>query len=331
MKYHIIQAFNMRQALIKIHEEFGADAMICRTRKSVGGIEVLVGVTSCDEQESLQTILQCNLNELSLKPTKQQPKRNYKLLMKLQRSLKKINSLFINVSKMQNPLANIGNSLTRFKMKLHNRFHERTINAFVGASGSGKTTTLIKIAVQYLLNHPANEIGVISNNIDDLYINTKLSHFCHLYQIDFIHVNSLSELNTTLDKMKDKKMVLIDTHGISHRDIPAIHHQRRIFEKSTHPIFTYMVIPASQQIDVIEDAIQFYSFKNREGCILTKADEALNIEPVMTVLNKCDLPLIYICNGEDLENDIYAVSDDDNVLDFSLERFSNLNIAAYNW
>ncbi len=346
MKYQLIQAFNMKQALIRIHEEFGGDAMICRTRNSVGGIEVLVAIPDENDTKVIDAVSQFNISSeyaksrlLNEKTVIEQPiahqavhkragkfnkiKHGIKRVFSYRKKLKMIRKL------MAKPMNELGNVATRFKMKLHNHLHSRTINAFVGPSGVGKTTTLIKIAVQYSMNYQPSDIGIISNNIDDLYLNNKLNQFCRLYQIDFEHVNTTDGLNDALDRMQDKKIILIDTHGISHRDVPSIHNQRHILEKAAQPISVYLVIPASHQPAVIEDALQFYTFKHMEGCILTKADEALSLSPALSVLDKCDLPVVYICNGEDLENDIYSVKSDDSLVHFSLEKYVNLNIPAY--
>lgn len=343
MKYQLIQAFNMKQALIKIHEEFGGDALICRTRNSVGGMEILIAIPDKNEVNQINIINNFSPShdymhqrvQLALKPTTEIKKQKSQTsrLKKISKGLKnfilhrkKLKSLERLIVK---PINELNNVVTRFRMKLHNHLHSRTINAFVGPSGAGKTTTIIKIAVQYLANHTSDEIGIISNNIDDLYLSNKLNHFCRISQIDFQHVNRIDEFNQALDNMSGKKIILIDTHGISHRDIPAMNNQRGILEKCVEPISVYLVIPASNQPAVIDDMIQFYTFKHLEGCILTKADESLSLTPAIEILDKCDMPLIYICNGEDLENDIYSVKLDPSIISVSLDKHHDLNIPVY--
>ncbi len=367
MNYKLIQAKNMKQAMIKIHQEMGPNALIYRTRNRVGGIEVLVGVP--EEEENIpaeatmvagnaatlgggenhrmeEQLLDLN-NKISglydsINKMNQNKKEGFiRKLIKLSALLKKYiprkKTLNQNFQYARNKLKSMDSVLNLLGMKgayslkapSDEIIHEQTIRALVGPTGVGKTTTLIKIAVQFSTKYDLQELGIISTNIDDLYIKNKLNHFCDLYKVDYIHINSLDQLNQAIEGMRDKRMILIDTHGISQRDVISVNRQKSIIDKSKYKIATYLTLSASQQPEVIEDVIRHFTFKGLAGCILTKVDEALRIEPALDTIAKCKLPVAYVCNGEDLDSDIYALSDDYQPELYEFEKFSNLNIRKF--
>lgn len=184
--------------------------------------------------------------------------------------------------------------------------------------------------MQFSTKYDLSEIGIISTNVDDLYIKNKLNHFCDLYHVDYVHINSLDELNRAIEGMHSKRMILIDTHGISQRDTISINKQAAILKNSRYKINTYLTLSASQQTEVIEDTIKHFTFKRLAGCILTKVDEALRIEPSLEVVMKCKLPVAYVCNGEDLDGDIYALSEDYQSDLFLLDKFSHIQMRHLN-
>lgn len=346
MRYESIQAANMKQAIIKIHESYGADAMICRTRKTVGGIEILVGIQDVEEAEEeltsdLDDLFSEKLRQLvespvitdSPKPVVKE-RRVKRVLRGIGGGVKRIFT-FRRKSRPRKEKAkakpyNISGITSKFEMRIFRKKQTQTVNAFVGPSGSGKTTTLIKLVIQYMLNYSVEDIGIISTNIDDLYMDSKLKRFCHLYHLDFTHVNTVKELNTALKSMKSKKLILIDTHGISQRDFAAVSKTRYMLEKAVSKIAVYLVMPASYQPEIIGDAIKYYSFKSIQGCVLTKADEILNLEPVLEIFALADIQVTYVCNGEDLDKDIYTMKQDENLLEFSLDKYSEMKIPQFN-
>lgn len=376
MDYRLIQAPNMKQAMVKIHQEMGPDALIYRTRKTIGGIEILAGLPDVnnnagmnstsvnDNQVSSQSVdmqLQDRIEELNKKieglsqTIKHGTKRSkinlghFFLLSGIQYVLRRIKyprSKTINRAYMlaKDKVMNIGTILLAFGFR--GKYHvakgnqevinDRYIRALIGPPGVGKTSSIIKLAVQFSSKYELSDLGIISTNIDDLYIKNKLLHFCDLYNVDYVQVNTLECLNKAIEKMADKRLILIDTHGIAQRDIIAINKQKSLFQHSRNPIDVYLVLSASQQTEVIEDCIKYYRFKRIAGCILTKVDEALALEPALSVIAKCHLSVSYVTNGEDLEGDIYTLTHNyqtelnsfENIINLGMREFTTQSI---NW
>ena len=371
MEYKLIQAKNMKQAMIKIHQEMGPNAMIYKTRNRVGGIEVLAGVqgdsdqlsddvpstTSCQLVASGNTDLVIHDNRFDKLNAKIEELTQHLAAIKTKKGIKEsilsyiqtylpvvkkycskkvaMNAFYLlakNKVFYTNAVLSRLNINKQYKLRSpeDDVFDKQTIRALVGPTGVGKTTTIIKIASHFSSKYDLTELGIISTNIDDLYIENKLNHYCKIYQVDYTHVRSLDELNEALEKMAEKKLVLIDTHGIAQRDEIAINKQRMMLEKSNYNIKTYITMSASQQTEVIEDNIRHFTFKKIAGCILTKVDEALRIEPALEIINKCNLSVAYLCNGENLDGDMYSLSEEYHQKAAPLEMLPDLGIRSLN-
>jgi len=115
--------------------------------------------------------------------------------------------------------------------------------------------------------------------------------------------NDTQELQKLLHKLHDKKLVLIDTAGMSQRDL-GLSEQ---FAHLSHPaslIKPYLVLSANAQLSTLDEVISAFKKANPAGCILTKLDEAASLGGVLSAVIKHHLPTAYISNGQKVPEDI---------------------------
>jgi flagellar biosynthesis GTPase FlhF len=104
--------------------------------------------------------------------------------------------------------------------------------------------------------------------------------------------------------MKNKKLVLIDTHGVSQNDKHELSSLINMLEYTKTPIQVYLALPCQQQEEVVEDIIREFNLKRVVGCILMKMDESNTINPVSSLAIRYQLPMAYACYGQDVNKDI---------------------------
>src|SRR4029077_9423292 len=92
--------------------------------------------------------------------------------------------------------------------------------ALIGTAGSGKTTTLSKLAVRYTLEHDAANLIVISADDERLGAHEQLRSLGRLLGVRIETVNSLDEVAGRVATLPDR-MILIDTPGVGCRDSEA--------------------------------------------------------------------------------------------------------------
>jgi flagellar biosynthesis protein FlhF len=114
-----------------------------------------------------------------------------------------------------------------------------TIVALVGATGAGKTTSLLKLAGQYSLLHK-KKVSLITADTIRLGAVEQLKAFCRVLGLNLRVVLSPEEMAAAVAEMGGQDLVLVDTPGGSQRD--QLHNsQVKAFLQAAQPAETHLV------------------------------------------------------------------------------------------
>ncbi len=179
---------------------------------------------------------------------------------------------------------------------------EPTIAAFVGATGAGKTSSLVKLAIAHKI---ANRSDVLIVSADTYKIGgaEQLQTYCMIANIPYKTVNSPAELRHLLLEESHRDLILIDTVGRSHRDENHLH-DIQMYLQAVSPHETYLTLPATLGEQVFTDCLQQYSKLQPTGLVLTKLDESPYIGGILQALRKQLIPISYISSGQKIPDDI---------------------------
>lgn len=177
------------------------------------------------------------------------------------------------------------------------------IISLVGPTGVGKTTTAAKLAALYAARHGAHTVSLISCDHFRVGAYDQLMAYSRMLGITVLAASNHVELNDILNGLKSKKLILIDTAGMSVSDKP-IENRLLTLHHSLKSIHHYLVISANMQETSLQDTVQAYKAVRLTGCILTKIDEASNLGDALTVAALNKLPFAYLTNGQSVPNDI---------------------------
>jgi len=180
------------------------------------------------------------------------------------------------------------------------------IVALVGPTGVGKTTTIAKMASRFVMRNSPNEIAIISTDTYKIGAQAQLKHFADLINVPLHVANNQGELYALLTSLANKKLVLIDTAGMSQRDL-QLSQQITSGHQGVNTVRNYLVVSAATQRSVLNDIVQSFGQIVLQGCILTKVDEALQLGNVLTVLIEKQLPIAYMSNGQRVPEDLEKV------------------------
>ncbi len=176
--------------------------------------------------------------------------------------------------------------------------------AFIGASGSGKTTTIAKLATQYVLEHGA--ANVVLATLDSYRVGGReqLRSYARILGIPMRTINNDVELSDLLDQFHGRKLVLIDTAGLSpadkrHRDQISLLHQQGSRIRSA------LVLPATAQIPALQQTTEIYRSLMPGMCVLSKLDEASSLGGVLSIAIQEKMKVIYQCNGQQVPEDLH--------------------------
>ncbi|PIE43573.1 MAG: flagellar biosynthesis protein FlhF [Gammaproteobacteria bacterium] len=175
--------------------------------------------------------------------------------------------------------------------------------AFLGATGAGKTTTIGKLATRFVLRHGARNIALVTTDRYRIAAHEQLRMFGRILDVSVSIVDGQNSLNNVLDKLRDKKLVLIDTAGLN-QNCADWQAQLAEFTECKYKIKHYLVIPATSQLQIIKSSFHAHAPVGLQGCVVTKTDEAISLGEVIGFLCIEKLPVSYITDGQKIPDDI---------------------------
>ncbi len=177
------------------------------------------------------------------------------------------------------------------------------IHALVGPTGVGKTTTIAKLAARYAQRHGRRHVALISADNYRIGAHRQLLSFGQILGVETLSVANREELQQRLFDLSDKKLVLIDTAGMSQRDVRLAEQFQALAEAPV--IKTQLVVSATAERAVLEEVVRAFGRAPVRGCILTKVDEAVSLGAALSVAISNQLPLSYVSDGQRVPEDLH--------------------------
>jgi flagellar biosynthesis protein FlhF len=181
--------------------------------------------------------------------------------------------------------------------------------ALIGPPGAGKSTLLAKLAVRQVLEHGADSLAILTTDTARLGATEMIRSLARLLGVEFATAGTAPDLARAIEARQDVPLILIDTAGPQGRDVSAIMALQKLCNIA--PISTLLVLPASAQVEVIEQALSGFRPLAARGVVLTRIDEALRLGGVLAALIRERLPLAAIANGPRIPEDLLPARADE--------------------
>jgi flagellar biosynthesis protein FlhF len=303
MKLHRFTAATIQKAMASIQVALGAEALIHSTRGFAGGVEVLASLAGDVEEETSahtypeQTLIQQLNNKLQMMDEtvkKLSSHLNSQIADKLFASQEDQNKLIQNLQFFEKEFIN-----------------QKNICALVGPTGIGKTTTIAKLTKRHISRFGTKNIGLITLDSKEASAKNHLLHYSQAFNVELEYATDANELSHALHSMRAKKVVLIDTYGVSQRDKAGISGLMNILESQGEKISSFVTLPCNVQEEVLDEIAAVFNTRFLRGCILTKQDECISMSAVLNVCLNRALAIAYICNGQNVIRDIQKADADE--------------------
>ncbi len=178
------------------------------------------------------------------------------------------------------------------------------IAALVGPTGVGKTTTIAKIAAQFILKHGSRQVALITTDNYRIGAHEQLNIYGRILDIPVRVANNAEELRSHINSFIDKRLILIDTAGMSQRDM-RLAEQIKILQQDDIPIKTYLVMSAATQYKAMNEIINAFKIFQPQAGILTKLDETVTQGATLSAIIEQQLPLSFLTDGQQVPEDIH--------------------------
>jgi len=175
--------------------------------------------------------------------------------------------------------------------------------ALVGPTGVGKTTSVAKLAARYLLRHGPKSVALITADDQRIGAHEQLKIYGQILDIPVRVARDHATLQAALSELRAHRLILIDTAGMSQRDVRLVE-QLSMVRSGSPAVKLFLVLAANAQIAALEETVAAFGAVALQGAIITKADETSSLGGVLSVLSSHGLPVAYVSEGQRVPEDL---------------------------
>lgn len=207
----------------------------------------------------------------------------------------------------------IGDSIEIAKQKT---FRPPHVVIIVGPTGVGKTTTLVKLAAQFVISFKREgrkaEICFISTDSMRVGAMEQLSRWGEIMEYKVLKAETTDDLKTLYDSNRDAMdAIFIDTSGYSPNDAAHIGIMKSLLDIPGMNPDVYLAMTASTKARDLSNIMQNYEPFGYNSVIITKCDESEQIGNVISMLHKKHKAISFITNGQKASANILRVNEVD--------------------
>jgi len=178
------------------------------------------------------------------------------------------------------------------------------ITAVVGPTGAGKTTTIAKLAARWCMQHGSQDLALVSTDGYRIGARDQLTTYARVLGAPMHSANSGMELARVLERLKSKKLILIDTAGMGPRDA-RLTEQLAALQLGAARARVLLALPAQGEGHALEEIVQAFARVAPEACVITKVDEAASLGAVISTTLRRKLKIAYVCDGQRVPEDLH--------------------------
>ncbi|MFO1406066.1 MAG: flagellar biosynthesis protein FlhF [Steroidobacteraceae bacterium] len=176
--------------------------------------------------------------------------------------------------------------------------------AVVGATGVGKTTTVAKLAARYVMRHGPHDVCLLSTDTYRIGAREQLLSYARILGVPLHVAANRDDLAALLAAQSRRRLVLIDTAGMSQRDL-RLPEQFGLLRSQGTRTRILLALSAASDHETLDELVETYAAVAPAACVLTKLDEAASFGPAISVLARRGLPLAWCANGQRVPEDIH--------------------------
>lgn len=176
------------------------------------------------------------------------------------------------------------------------------IVAFVGPTGSGKTTTLAKLAAHCCINKQ-KKVSIITADTYRIAAIEQIKMFADIVKVNLQVIFSPDEISDALKACSNDEIVFVDTAGRSQRNTEHMGDLTKFIE-TLHPDEVHLVLSATTKDSDLTDIIQRYKGVHVNRLLFTKLDETVRIGNIFNVVNESKIQCSYFTFGQSVPDDI---------------------------
>lgn len=178
--------------------------------------------------------------------------------------------------------------------------------ALIGPTGTGKSTSIAKLATRQVMQTGSDSVGLISTDTQRLGGLNQLHSVAAILGIPLIPAATPEQFDQAVEQLANKKLVLIDTAGAGYQKVNDQPMMKAVLQ---HPdVQKWLVIPANLQAALQQQLVRGFNGLSLQACVLTKLDECGALGDALTTMLRHSVPMAYTTHGQQIPQDINRTS-----------------------
>lgn len=190
--------------------------------------------------------------------------------------------------------------------RVKNRPH---VVVMTGPTGSGKTTTLAKLAARWALEGGL-KVGVITTDTYRVAAVDQVKEYALLLGLELKVAFSAGEATRAMDYFKDRDVVLVDTPGRNFYDQMGMTALKGIIQAMGRST-VLLLVPATLDRGNVSDLLKSYQALKPDYLVVTKTDETRRFGVFTTLMCDSQCPVAFLTNGQRVPQDIASAKLED--------------------
>ncbi len=179
----------------------------------------------------------------------------------------------------------------------------RTV-AFVGPTGSGKTTTIAKLAADFILNR-SHRIAVLTVDTRRVDAVGQLKAYCRILNVPLHIAYTPDDLADILPDLEKSDLTLVDTPGAGPMDREHLREMIEFLQRMS-PQEVHLVMAVTTSREEMERIGANFAMMKPNRLLFTKLDETDRYGPLVSFAIGAKKPLLYITTGQSVPGDFEA-------------------------
>jgi flagellar biosynthesis protein FlhF len=188
---------------------------------------------------------------------------------------------------------------------------------FVGPTGTGKTTTIAKLATEFTLNQN-KKVGVLTVDTKRIDAVGQLKSYCRIIKIPLHIVYSPDEIPVIMPKLMKNDIILVDTPGSGPLDQSQMMEMVEFLHKLV-PQEVHLTLSVTTSVAEMRNITKNFGTLKPNRILCTKLDETGNYGQILSFALESEKPLSYVTFGQNVPGD-FSLAEPESLLRKNLSR-----------
>jgi flagellar biosynthesis protein FlhF len=181
------------------------------------------------------------------------------------------------------------------------------LHLFVGGAGSGKTTTLVKMA-SHLVVKEKKKVAILTTDSFKVGAVDQLKIYCQILNVPFAVLRNRKDWEWVLGQLQHVDHVLVDFPGLQLRDLEEIHLLKSLLPPEGSAPRTHLCISATTKDGDAYEIARRYKVAEFADLIVTNLDQSVQHGIIHNIQKKTGQPLHSFSIGPRVPEDFEAAT-----------------------